>query len=189
MNTLSVAVLVVALASAGGVAYACGGSSGGCNGGNGGNGGNCQNSAGLVWTNPSGVTPGTGVSCVLTLTSSQLTVAVAKLAPGLGCTFHAALENTGQVTLSLSEEVSTHVPSTCTLFTYSDNIPATPAHQLNPSASYAFQGSIQLGSTAGKACEGAVATFTVTITGTQVQPPCGGQSELVPALAAAARVP
>jgi len=171
------ALVILVLAASGGVAYACGGGGGGgnhCNAGasTGSDGKNCP-SLDIVWQNPSGVTPGPNVRCTLALNSSSLTILIGGLAPGTNCTFFASLANVGKDDVSLTENVSLSAPATCRLFSYGDNIPSNPARELRSGSAYGFQGKVGLSSTAGNSCQGAVATFFVTITGSQYSSPCG----------------
>jgi len=158
---------VLVLAASGGIAYACQVGPP-CQTGWYTQNGKCVPSVDIVWENPSGVLPGALVLCALTLTPQELTVVVSHLGPGTSCTFHASLANVGKYTVSLTESVSISAPSKCRLFTYSDNIPSSPPRQLKAGAEYAFAGTVGLKAGAGTACEGAVATFSVIITGTCV---------------------
>lgn len=167
---LGVAVVVLALAGSGGIAYACsqGGGGGGCGGSLGNSGGGGCPVAGLVWTSPSTVTkPATVLCTVGGLGSNTLTVAASRLAPGQSCVFYAALENIGETAVSLTEKVTVSEPSGCPLFGYADNVPASPPAVIAPEHAFSFQGTISLSATAGNACEGAEATIEVTITGTE----------------------
>jgi hypothetical protein len=102
----------------------------------------------------------------LALTPSLLTVVVSHLAPGQSCTFSAQLTNVGTTKVALTELVLLSRPARCPQFTYHDNLPSSPVPTLAPGRSFPYQGLVSLGSTAGNACQGAVATFHVTITGT-----------------------
>jgi len=174
---IGAALVVLVVCGGGGVAYAWGGGGGGGNHCNasastGSDGKNCP-SLDIVWQNPSGVTPGPNVQCTLALNTSALTVLIGGLAPGTNCTFFASLANVGKDDVSLTENVTLSAPASCRLFTYGDNIPANPARELRSGSSYGFQGKVGLSSSAGNRCQGAVATFLVTITGSQSSSPCG----------------
>lgn len=182
MQLWSLVVVTAVLIGAGGsVAYACGGGGGhgGCQGpgdqagshdqGGGGQGGNnnCQGQPDLVWQNPSGsLGSARSVSCSLTLTSSNLYLTVSGLLPGQNCTFHAILANIGSATAALSQTISVDQPSACPDFVISDNLPAHPSPNLAPKGTFAMHGALTLSASAKNGCEGAKATFVVTITGT-----------------------
>jgi hypothetical protein len=106
------------------------------------------------------------VSCTLSLTPSLLTVTVTHLAPGQSCTFSAKLANVGTTMVALTETVVLSHPARCALFTYHDNLPSHPVATLASGHQFPFQGVVTLSPTATNACQGAVATFHVTITGT-----------------------
>lgn len=180
MNSLVVGIALVALLCGGGVAYACvqPGPSG-CDGGN--QGGGACHEVGLVWTSPYGESTNVGyVGCSVSLTPQTLTVAVTKLAPGDDCAFHAELENTYQKALTLSESVKVVAPKTCQYFVYGDNVLASPKRVLPPGQEFGFQATISLSSSATNLCQGATATISVTITGTE-SPKCSYTDEMVPA--------
>lgn len=166
MKSLVVGVALIALLCGGGVAYACveQGPSG-CQGGSGG-GDWCE--TGLVWTSPYGESTNIGyVGCTVSLTPQTLTVAVTKLAPQDDCAFHAELENTYQKALSLTESVTVKAPKTCQYFVYGDNVLTSPPRVLDPGKEFGYQATISLSHSAPNACEGATATISVVIIGTE----------------------
>ena len=180
MKLFSIALAVVVLVGTGGVAYACGGGGGGggCGGPSGGHG--CQTDLEIIWKNPSSASPAPSfVTCTLGLTPSTLTVVAGNMAPGAVCTFSGVLANVGHEGVTLTETVSISEPHKCQKFVYSDNIPHTPARQLSAGATYSFQGTISLSSSAGNTCQGAMATIAVTITGTESSG-CGYYTYAIP---------
>ncbi|MGP8073515.1 MAG: hypothetical protein ACLP74_00615 [Thermoplasmata archaeon] len=166
MSLRLVALMVAVIAVSGGVAFACGGG-GGCDSGF--DHSSCsQPSLQIEWKNPSSVHPSaTYVGCVLTLTPTTLTAIVGGLVPGASCTLHAILANVGSNAVTLTETVSISEPKSCPKFAYSDNLPSSPPGLLGSGATFAFQAVISLGASAANACQGAHATISVTITGTE----------------------
>jgi len=157
-----------------GVAFACG-YSGQCGGHDGYDHG-CSPSNGLEWINPSSTAPSApSVGCTVSHSESTLTVAVSGLSPGASCSFAGTLENTGSDALSLTATIVATQPHTCRLFVYGDNLVGL-AHppSLAGGHTFAYSAKISLAPTAGNACEGAAATFTVTIAGSQSSSPCEG---------------
>jgi hypothetical protein len=161
------AMVVATIIAFGGVAFACG-QGGGCGDPHaGGQGGDCQKNPDIVWTTPTSTAPSaTPVTCSLSLTSSTLTVVVTHLAPGQACAFTAHLKNIGSGDAEVNEAVAISHPAGCSFFRYSDNVPTSPALGLAAGHSFSFSAAISLASGAGNACQGAVATILVTLTGT-----------------------
>jgi hypothetical protein len=166
LKLLSISVAVLVLVGTGGIAYACAGGGGGGGCGKGGHG--CPPTVQIVWQNPSSAhSSQTFATCAVALSPSDLTVTVHNLAPGTTCTFSAVLANVGQKAVTLTEVVSILEPHACPQFSYSDNVPHSPARLLPSGNSYSFHGSISLNPSAGNHCQGAFATIVVTITGTE----------------------
>ena len=169
-NLFTIAIAVGAIASFGGIAFACeqGGGGGGCGDGHGDHQGrNCPPDLAIIWHSPTSTNPSASpVRCTLGLTTSTLTVAVNRLAPGESCAFSAFLENTGEKAATLNEAVSISHPATCPYFRYSDNLPTSPPTTLAAGHSFPYKATISLAAVAGNACQGALATIHVTITGT-----------------------
>jgi hypothetical protein len=163
-----IALVVAVIAGVGGVAYACGGGGSHCKQSWQDPDHNCKPYVDIVWQNPSGVSPSpASVQCTLTLTSSLLTVTAGGLLPGAGCQFHAVLANIGSKTATLTESVSISEPHSCAKFSYSDNVPSSPPNKISSGGTFAFQGQVSLASSAGNTCQGASATISVVVTGTE----------------------
>lgn len=168
MKTFVVVGLAAACLALSGVAFACGG--GGCNGNQGGQG--CQQSASLVWVSPTttSVTPSTTL-CSASASTSTLSVSVQQLVPGAECVVHATLKNTGEQSITLSASIVSHPAPGCPLFSYTDNLLGlVHPPSLLADHTFAYQATVLLSTAAGNACEGAGASWTVTI---GQQAPCG----------------
>lgn len=155
----SVAVVFLSLS---GVAFACGGG-GGCDGTWGGS--HCSERSDLVWVNPAATAPSaTWVGCTISFTSSVLTVTVSNLAPGANCQFSGTLKNLGHQSVHLFSQIRAHEHRACPWFVYSDNVVgAVHPPSLAPGHTFSYGAEIALSSLAGNACQGASATFTVTL--------------------------
>jgi hypothetical protein len=158
--TLAAVVAVVMILAVGTVAYACG--PGGCNGSN------CSPSGKITWTSYSSPEPSAPyVHCTITIsTPTLLMIGASNLAPGTSCEFFAVLTSTVTVPVTLTDSYSDG--STCFDFLYSDNIYQDhPAPALSVGGTFHYQSTIALSPSAGNSCQGATATFSVQITGTQ----------------------
>jgi hypothetical protein len=167
---LTLAVFVVlSLVGSGTVAYAWSQGEGqGCGGSLGNSGGGGCPATNLIWTNPATVSKPSSVLCTLGgLGSSTLTVAVERVVPGQSCVLDVALENVGDVALSISElPVSISQPSDC--FAYTDNVDS--AMPIAPEHAFSFVGTVSLTGAAasqGNTCESVQANIEVTITGAE----------------------
>ena len=127
----------------------------------------CRGPAGLVWVAPTSTvaTPSTTL-CSVSTSSSTLAIAVGELVPGAKCTAHATLQNTGHDSISLPARRSSHLPPGCSLYAFADNLLGL-AHppSLRAGHTFAYQATVQLGTSAGNACAGTSAAWTVTIGG------------------------
>lgn len=161
MRTIAVAVVAVTFLALSGVAFACGGG-GGCGdlwyGG-------CSTPSDLVWVSPSSATPSVPwVGCTVEHWESTLTVTVTGLTPGTDCGFQGTLQNVGRTILHLYDQIQVKEPPWCRWFVYSDNlVGAFHPPELAPGHTFAYSAEISLASSAGSSCQGASATFVVTI--------------------------
>lgn len=128
--------------------------------------GHCPPAAAIAWVSPTSTHPsGPTVACSVAVTPSALTLTVVGLDPGSSCALAGTLENMGQQPVSLSANIAAAEPRACPLFSYADDLLGSHAPPtLNPGRGFAYTADIELSLTAGNACQGTHASFTVTIT-------------------------
>jgi hypothetical protein len=160
MRLVAIAALAAAFLALSAVGFACGGG-GGCDRSP----ENCHPESQLVWVNPTSATPSASwVTCSVSRSSSLLTVTVSELSPGSFCSILGTLENTGHESVHLYEQVQVTEPRGCRLFIYADNLLGlVHAPTLNAGGKFAYSAEISLSAAAGNGCQGASATFHVTI--------------------------
>ncbi|HTW55635.1 MAG TPA: hypothetical protein VMG36_04210 [Thermoplasmata archaeon] len=173
MKGIPLAGVVATFLALSGVAFACG-YSGQCGSGHDSQG--CSTPSGLEWVNPNSATPSApGIGCTVSHSDSTLTIAVTGLSPGGSCAFAGTLENTGSSAVGLAAQITANQPHACRLFVYGDNLVGLlQPPSLAGGHTFAYSAKISLAAAAGNACEGAAATFVVTISGSQPSSPCDG---------------